>query len=94
MKQYSISTIDDIKQFFKDVHVLYPLEWHPDDDFHFFMKQDEVSKAFTEGEAEYLNRIMTECFQYCDDNDLDVYEIASQVQIELWKNEGKWPSFK
>ena len=91
MKSYCVNSIDDIKYFFQDIHVLYPFEWHPDDDFHFFMKQDDETRAFTDEEAEYLNKTMVECFQYCDNNDLDVYEIAGQVQTELWKAQGKWP---
>ena len=91
MKKYTINNVDDVKQFFKDIHDLYPNEWHPDDDFHFFMKEDDTTRAFTDKEAEYLNIIMTNCFQYCDDNDIDVYDIASQIQKELWGAQDKWP---
>jgi len=72
MNQYTINSIDDIKQFFKDAHDMYQLEWHPDDDFHFFMKADEVTLAFTDEDAEYLNKIMVESFNFCDNNDIDV----------------------
>jgi len=90
VKQYSIKSAEEVKQFFRDVHEMYPLEWHPDDDFHFFMKEDEVTWAFTDEEAEYLNKVMIDSFDYCDNNDVDVYELAEQVQLELWKALGKW----
>jgi len=91
MKPYAIQSIEDIKRFFRDIHVLYPMEWHPDDDFHFFMQEDEVTRAFTDEEAEYLNKVMIDSFDFCDKNDVDVYELAEQVQLELWKAQGKWP---
>ena len=94
IKQYTFTDLNDIKQFFNDIHQLYPLEWHPDDDFHFFMKEDNVTRAFTDEEAEYLNKVMVDCFQYCDDSEFDVYDIASQVQVELWKAQGKWRANK
>ena len=91
MKQYTIKSTEDINLFFRDIHEMYPFEWHPDDDFHFFVKEDGETKAFTDEEAEYLNKVMIESFDYCDNNDVDVYEIAEQVQLELWKAQGKWP---
>ena len=33
---------------------------------------------------------MIKCFDYCDDNDIDIYELAGQVQIDIWREQGKW----
>ena len=93
MKQYTINSIEDIKQFFRDIHEMYPLEWHPDDDFHFFMKDDNT-RAFSDEQAALLNDVMIKSFDFCDRNDIDVYELAGQIQLELWKAQGKWPSNK
>ena len=90
MNTYTIDSEETVKQFFKDVHELYPFEWHPDDDFHEYMKEDQKTRVFTDEEAAYLNKVMIKCFDYCDDNDIDIYELAGQVQIDIWREQGKW----
>jgi hypothetical protein len=89
-KKYILNTTEDVKQFFRDVHKMYLAEFHPDDDFKDFT-DEQGNRSFTEEQAEHLNKIMINCFQFCDDNDLDIYDIASAVQIEIWQKQGLWP---
>ena len=87
MNRYVINDVLDVKQVLNDIHELYPLEWHPNDNFVFYTKEEEMTRAFRNEKQDIFNQIMTECFQYCDDFDLDVYEVAGEVQAELWKKQ-------
>lgn len=92
-KKYNIESLEDIRTFFKDIHELYPFEWHPDDDFKDFRDGNDA-RSFSDQEAEYLNSVMTICFNLCDNLDTDIYDLAGKVQIEVWKKQGIWPPEK
>ena len=89
-KQYLLRSAEDVKQFFRDIHSIYDAEFHPDDDFKDYTDGEE-NRSFTDEQAEYLNKIMVDCFQFCEDNDLDIYELAGEVQVEIWTKQGIWP---
>jgi hypothetical protein len=90
LKAYFIENLDDVRQYFKDLHVIYDNEFHPDDDFRDYTNVDNNS-TFTPEEAEYLNMIMIQCFDICNKNDVEIYNIAGEVQIHKWREKGQWP---
>jgi len=89
-KRYVFMSAEDVKQFFRDLHGIYESEFHPDDDFRDYVNR-EGERSFTDEQAEYLNNVMTQSFQFCEDNNLDIYDIAGEVQIERWRKSGFWP---
>lgn len=90
LKVYFIENLEDVRQYFRDLHEIYDSEFYPDDNFEDFT--DEGGEAtFTREQAEYLNKIMIQCFDVCDKNDVEIYDIAGEVQEEVWRRNGLWP---
>ncbi len=90
LKAYFIENLEDVKQYLKDLHEIYDSEFHPDDDFEDFTDTDG-NTTFTVEQAKYLNKIMIQCFDVCDKNDLEIYDVAGEVQMEIWRRNGVWP---
>ncbi|NNV57203.1 hypothetical protein [Limnovirga soli] len=82
MKNYEINSEKSIKGFFEDLYVTYNVAFHPDDE----IELDSIS----EEENEHLNKTMIQCFRYCNNNDLDIYQIGMRVQNKEWKRRGIW----
>lgn len=84
MKQYTINSVESMQEFFTDVIVLHNCTLHPDDPFT-DMVDIEGNAAFSIEDAMYLDIIMNKCFEYCDENSLDIYEIAGEIQVKEYK---------
>lgn len=67
MKHYEINSIETLKEFFTDLIVKHKIDFHPDDPFEDYE------------EADYHNQVMEHAFNFCDDNDLDIYEVTLEV---------------
>lgn len=91
MKQYKIDSIEAMKGFFRDIIVEQNVALMPDDDFADYVKTGTDEPSFTQEEADHLNQVMTDCFQYCEENDFDIYEIAGEIQVEEYKKRGLLP---
>ncbi|WP_072836072.1 hypothetical protein [Flavisolibacter ginsengisoli] len=90
MKEYQINTVKDIKAFFQSLYDDYDLAFMPDDDFTDYTTGDN-QPTFNKEEADYLNDVMTRCFDVADRNDADIYEVASEVQVAEYKKRGIFP---
>jgi hypothetical protein len=91
LKAYAMLDADDVKQFFYDLHQMLSVEFYPDDDFCLLTTEDD-STIFTEAQGQYLNRVMTNCFDLCDRLGIDIYDLAGEVQINVFRNRGIWPT--
>ncbi len=75
-----ITTVEDVKAFFR--HIVFDLDinFHPDDDFMEYVDRDG-NRTMNDAKAELYNRLMDETFKVCGDGDL-VYEIGYDVLKE------------
>lgn len=87
MKEYPISSTNDVKQFLIDINKVYSLNWYLDEGFHFYNK--DGGNFLKKELIEHLNNTLIKSFQFCHDNDLDVFKIVSLVQMELLKSRRK-----
>lgn len=86
-RQYTIDSKEAMAQFFNYVINVYDCLLHPDDSF-FDMVDTEGRSAFDTETATYLNDVMEECFSYCEQHGLDIYEEAGIVQVREYKRLG------
>ena len=78
-----ITTVEEVKDFFR--HIVYDLEinFHPDDDFKDYVDHDG-NRTMDDEQAELYNRLMDEAFEACDDEEV-VYEIGYDLLQERLK---------
>ena len=76
--KYNIKTIEDVKSFFTDLVYKLELNFHPDDSFDQYITENG-RQLFTQQEASVFDSLMNECFNVCDQNDTDIYEICMEI---------------
>lgn len=67
-----ITSIEDVEQLVRYIYDELQVNFHPDDDFKDYIKE----KIFNETDANMYNNLVDECFNVCEKNDVDFYEIA------------------
>lgn len=85
----------DIRAFLQMIYDM-DIAYMPDDDFRDIVRftdhgDTEGVAVFTLEESEALAEIMISCLDYCDANDLDIYQIAGEVQTAEYKKRGMLP---
>lgn len=68
-----ITSLDDVKEFFKYLYKDKKLNLHPDDLF-----TEDMGNVTTD-EAPLFNRLMDECFDVCEMTNTDIYGICLEV---------------
>ena len=78
-----ITTVEEVKEFFR--HIVYDLDinFHPDDDFRDYVDRDG-NRTMDDAQAELYNRLMDEAFDACDGEEM-VYEIGYDLLQERLK---------
>ncbi len=71
-----ITTLEDVEQFVKYIYEELGVNFHPDDDFNDVVSIETGEKSFSENEAEIYNKLVEDCFNVCENNKVDLYEIA------------------
>lgn len=79
-----ITTVEEVKEFFR--HIVYDLDinFHPDDDFKDYLNLATGERSMDDEQAELYNRLMDEAFEACDDEEM-VYEIGYDLLKERLK---------
>lgn len=75
---FSIQSVADVKQFFSWL-AENDLLIHPDDAFTWivdFAEDDGEEPCITMEQALYLDEVMDKCFEVCEENQEDVYELC------------------
>jgi len=88
-----ILTIEDVKQFAKQL-IVEGLSFHPDDDFNDYINFSINEPSYKTEEADLRNELMNQCFEICENEGVDIYEIMLEVMnFELGlKNNTQSPS--
>ena len=76
-----ITTVEEVKAFFR--HIVFDLDinFHPDDDFKDYVNSPTGERSMDDEQAELYNRLMEEAFEVCGDEDM-VYEIGCDLLKE------------
>ena len=76
-----ITTVEEVKDFFR--HIVFDLDinFHPDDDFKDYFDSTTGERSMDDEQAELYNRLMDEAFEVCDDEDR-VYELGCDLLKE------------
>ena len=77
-----ITTVEEVRDFFR--HIVYDLgiNFHPDDDFKNYVSYTTDEWTMDDDQAELYNRLMDEAFDVCGD---EVYEIGSDLLFKRLK---------
>lgn len=83
IREFKINTTNDVENF---LHYLVSLQGlnlgmriHPDNAFEGYFHNGK--RVFSDEEATILNQTMIECFNICEHNSVDIYEIAYKYVI-------------
>ena len=71
-----ITTVGDVKEFFRHLVNDRKVNFHPDDRFEDYVSCEDGSKTFTQEECAAYNHLMDECFEVCEKNGVDIYAIG------------------
>lgn len=72
-----IITTEDIKDFAKQL-TAEGLSFHPDDDFKDYINFTKNEPLYTFDDAEFRNDLMNQCFEVCEKEGVDIYEIMME----------------
>ena len=79
MKTITINNIKDVENFLQSLYDEYDLVFHPDDPFEEYIDRNG-EPVFTEGESHYLDSLMERCFEACEQNGTNIYEVMEPIQ--------------
>jgi hypothetical protein len=81
----SIQSLSDVENFFKYLIEKEDLNLHPDDDFKNYINLETDLPTYSHEEAEFRNKLMEACFEICDQQEADIYQIGSQILFRKLK---------
>ena len=74
-EDYNIETLDDVQNFAKYLYNERGVAFHPDDDFAEYENIETHEPTFTAQEVSLFNRLMEQCFDVCERNNKDIYDV-------------------
>lgn len=84
IREFKINNPKDVENFLRYLiaqdGLSLGMSFHPDDSFDNYMNHKGES-MFTENEVDMLTQTMVECFNVCERNNADIYEIAYKYAI-------------
>jgi len=75
-----IQTIDDVKSFARQI-IAEGTSFHPDDDFNYYINIEENKPVYSKQEADLRNKLMSECFEVCSKEGIDIYDVMLEVTL-------------
>ena len=74
-----INTPENVKFYFQTLVDDLSLYFHPNDNFADYTLKGTKKLLFTEEEAKKHNDLMNKCFEVCEKNKVDIYQIGLNV---------------
>jgi hypothetical protein len=71
-----IKTPENVKSYFQTLVDDLGLYFHPNDNFADYTIKGTKKPLFTEEEAKKHNALMSKCFEVCEKNKIDIYQIG------------------
>ncbi|NNV57306.1 hypothetical protein [Limnovirga soli] len=75
-----IETAEDVKAFAKQL-ITEGVSFHPDDDFNDYVNLEESIPTYSKEEADVRNGLMNKCFEVCEKEGIDIYDVALEVSL-------------
>jgi hypothetical protein len=75
-----IQSLEDVKAFSK-LLIAEGVSFHPDDDFNDYVNFKENKSFYSKTEAEARNNLMNDCFDVCNREDIDVYDLMLESSL-------------
>ena len=75
-----INTPEDINIFAKEL-IAEGLNFHPDEDFRNYVNLETGEDTYTAEEAEIRNKLMARCFEICEREDIDIYNVTMEISL-------------
>ncbi len=82
----SIETINDVEHFFHHLIQNESLNFHPDEDFGNYFNLETDLPSYTPEEADFRNKLMEACFEVCDKENADIYDIGITMLFNRLKH--------
>lgn len=76
MKIQNLNTIEDVQRFFEYIIYELGINFHVDTPFSDYVYNYNDKRCFTKSEALRLQIMMEKSFEICDNESVDIYEIA------------------
>lgn len=73
-----IKNIEDVTVFVKELAVE-GLNYHPDDDFENYVNMETGVPSYTSEEAALRNSLNEQCFDICEKEGRDIYDISMEI---------------
>ena len=74
----TIESLEEVALFMKEL-VAEGLNYHPDDDFENYMNMETGGPSYTSEEAALRNWLNEQCFEVCEKNKKDIYDISMEI---------------
>ena len=75
-----IQTSEDVKAFAKQL-ISEGVSFHPDDDFNDYVNFKENKPCYTKEDADSRNELMSKCFEVCEKEAVDIYDVMLEVSL-------------
>ena len=73
-----ISSEQDVRDVLEYMVSVLGTKFHPDDPVHEY-EQFGGGLLFTESQADYLEDLLNQCYTYCEEHNLDIYEMTNEI---------------
>lgn len=78
-----IKTKDDLRALLTEVISYLGWAFHPDDSLTNYVRRDTGEPSYFPEEAERLDSLMDEAFDFCEQHGVDIYELSMEISKEL-----------
>lgn len=78
-----INTKNDLRALLTEVISYLGWAFHPDDPMTDYVYRDTGEPSYTTEEAQRLESLMDDAFDFCEQHSIDIYELSMEISKEL-----------
>ena len=79
----AINTEDDLRAMLTEVISYLGWAFHPDESMTEYVRRDNGEPSYSPEEAKELDRFMEGAFDFCKENEIDIYELSMEISKKL-----------
>ena len=79
----TIKTENDLRAMLTDVIGYLGWAFHPDEPMTEYVQRDSGEPSYTSEEAQRLDNLMDKAFDFCEQHEIDIYELSIEISKEL-----------
>ena len=80
---HTIKTKNNVQEMLTEVISYLGWAFHPDDPMTDYVRRDTGEPSYTPEEANRLDELMDEAFDFCEKQGIDIYELPMEISKEL-----------